>query len=73
MNKKAEGYRNATLICLGGIEKCIKTAKDVDDFIDLIRRTGMLAERMACCVKALAESNEKLKPLDDDEVKWIRR
>ena len=43
----AESYRNTMMLAFYGLEDRIKKSKTAADYIDLIRRTGMLAEAMA--------------------------
>ena len=58
----AESYRNTMMLAFYGLEDRIKKSKTAADYIDLIRRTGMLAEAMANVLAKLAENNETLKP-----------
>ena len=66
----AESYRNTMMLAFYGLEDRIKKSKTAADYIDLIRRTGMLAEAMA---NVLAENNETLKPIDSKTLDWIKK
>lgn len=69
---EAEAQRNTLLLTFYGLESYIKKAKNEADYIDLIRRTGMLAEAMAGVLAKMAANNETLKPLDDKNIDWIK-
>ena len=69
----AESYRNTMMLAFYGLEDRIKKSKTAADYIDLIRRTGMLAEAMANVLAKLAENNETLKPIDSKTLDWIKK
>ena len=69
----AESYRNTMMLAFYGLEDRIKKSKTAADYIDLIRRTGMLAEAMANVLAKLAENNEILKPIDSKTLDWIKK
>ena len=73
MFTEAEAQRNSLMLTLFGLENRIKTAKTTADYIDLIRRTGTLAEFMARVIEKLAVSGETLKPMDEKTKQWIRK
>ena len=56
-----------------GLDDRIKKSKTAADYIDLIRRTGMLAEAMANVLAKLAENSETLKPIDSKTLDWIKK
>lgn len=70
---EAEACRNSLLITLYGLEERIKNAKTAADYIDLIRRTGMLAEFMAQVLAKMSASGETLKPIDGKTLNWIKK
>ena len=70
---EAEACRNSLLITLYGLEERIKNAKNAADYIDLIRRSGMLAEFMAQVLAKMSASGETLNPIDDKTVEWIKK
>ena len=70
---EAEACRNSLLITLYGLEERIKNAKNAADYIDLIRRSGMLAEFMAQVLAKMSASGETLNPIDDKTVDWIKK
>ena len=59
----AESYRNTMMLAFYGLEDRIKKSKTAADYIDLIRRTGMLAEAMANVLAKTGENNETLNRL----------
>ena len=69
----AESCRNTMMLAFYGLEDRIKKSKTAADYIDLIRRTGMLAEAMANVLANLAENNETLKPIDSKTLDWIKK
>ena len=69
----AESYRNTMMLAFYGLEDRIKKSKTAADYIDLIRRTGLLAEAMANVLAKLAENNETLKPIDSKTLDWIKK
>lgn len=73
MYTEAEAYRNTLMLNLHGLESYIKKAKTAADYVDLIRRTGMLAESMANVLGKLAASGETLKPIDDKTLDWLKK
>lgn len=70
---EAEAQRNTLLLTFYGLESQIKAAKTTADYVDLIRRTGMLAEAMANVLTKMAANNETLKPVDDKNIDWIKK
>ncbi len=68
-----EAARNTLMLTFYGLEGYIKKAKTTADYIDLIRRTGMLAERMGAVLAKMAESGETLKPMDANTIDWIKK
>lgn len=70
---KAAAYRNTLLMCLCGLEQGVKNAKNAEDYIALIERTGTLAECMAKVLAALIANKETLEPVDEKSVSWIKK
>ncbi len=73
MFTEAEAHRNTLMINFYGLESFIENAKTTDDYIDLIRRTGMLAESMANVLAKMAANNETLKPIDGKTIDWVKK
>ncbi|MFI3265518.1 MAG: hypothetical protein R3Y15_00010 [Rikenellaceae bacterium] len=69
----AEAHRNTLMLELYGLEGMIKAAKTTTDYVDLIRRTGMLAETMANVLTELAKTGESLKPIDKKTADWLKK
>ena len=69
----AEACRNTLMLEFYGMEERIKNAATAADYIDLIRRTGMLAESMAKVIAKMAASGETLKPVDGKTMNWIKK
>ena len=69
----AEACRNTLMLEFYGMEERIKNAATAADYIDLIRRTGMLAESMAKVLAKMSESGETLKPIDGKTMNWIKK
>ncbi len=70
---EAEASRNTLMLEFYGMEDRIKKAATAADYIDLIRRTGMLAETMAKVLAKMSESGETLKPIDGKTLNWIKK
>ncbi len=70
---EAEACRNTLLLEFYAMEERIKNAATADDYIDLIRRTGMLAETMAKVLAKMSASGETLKPIDGKTLNWIKK
>ncbi len=70
---EAEACRNTLMLECYGMEERIKNAATAADYIDLIRRTGMLAETMAKVLAKMSESGETLKPIDGKTLNWIKK
>lgn len=69
----AEAARNSLMMTFYGLESYIKSAKTTADYVDLIRRTGMLTEAMAKVLAKMAESGETLNPMDGKTLDWIKK
>lgn len=70
---EAEARRNTLMLTFYGLESYIKNAKTPADYIDLIQRTGMLAEAMAHVLEKMVKNNETLKPLDSKMLDWLKK
>jgi len=70
---EAEASRNTLMLEFYGMEERITKAATAADYIDLIRRTGMLAESMAKVLAKMSESGETLKPVDGKTLNWIKK
>lgn len=70
---EAEACRNTLMLEFYGMEDRIKKAATAADYIDLIRRTGMLAESMAKVLAKMSASGETLKPIDGKTMSWIKK
>lgn len=73
MYTEAEACRNTLMLTFYGLESYIKKAQTTADYIDLIRRTGMLAESMAKVLEELAKSHETLTKMDAKDIMWLKK
>ncbi len=70
---EAEACRNTLMLEFYAMENRIKKAATTADYIDLIRRTGMLTESMAKVLAKMSASGETLKPIDGETLNWIKK
>ena len=70
---EAEASRNTLMLEFYAMEDRIKKAATAADYIDLIRRTGMLAESMAKVLAKMSASGETLNPIDGKTLSWIKK